>query len=504
MTGVPPHGFPVGVPGYQSLGWLGQGASGQVFKARQRSTGQWVAIKIPHPPAPGHSASSRRVQQRLHQETRVLALLQHPHVVRLIDKGMAAGGLLFAVLEFIPGQTLRDFLLHHGPLSLADTLVVMAQLLDALACLHAHHIVHRDLKPENIMVLSTGAALHAKLLDFGLASHRGEPLFAGGAEGTPAYCAPEQLRGECCVAATDLYAWALVFLECLSARPCLQGASFNEVLRQQLSPSAIVLPDMVMGHPLEPLLRRALHKDVHQRASDAARLQGELLQCLAPLRGAGQAPRVEVFALARGAWEGTAQLLTLDTLPAPVDAAASGGRALVILCVALHLYPAKNASVALSDLQEIRAQQMQWCANAVHGGQGQSAGVLGDCMLFHFEQEPSSAQNLHQAAVVALDLCTRVQRRSRMLEVQHGVRVDVSGGMHTVTLASCGDTSGRNLGTNVALYLNHLAEPGTIVASRCAHHELAGSVRLEEYRSAARGHQGVHDAVFRLVADPPP
>lgn len=493
MTGVPAHGFPVGVPGYQSLGFLGQGASGQVFKARQRSTGQWVAIKIPHPPTPGNSASSRRVQQRLHQETRVLALLQHPHVVRLIDKGMAAGGLLFAVLEFIPGQTLRDFLLHHGSLSLGETLALMAQLLDALACLHAHHIVHRDLKPENIMVLSTGVALHAKVLDFGLASHRGEPLFAGGAEGTPAYCAPEQLRGECCVAATDLYAWALVFLECLSARPCLQGASFNEVLRQQLSASAIVLPDMLIGHPLEPLLRRALHKDVHQRASDAARLHGELLLCLAP--------RVEVSALARGAWDGTAKQLTLDTVQAPVDAATSGVRALVVLCVALHLCPAKNASVHLSDLQEIRAQQMQWCANAVQGGQGQSAGVLGDCMLFHFEQGPSSAQNLHQAAVVALDLCTRVQRRSRVLEVQHGVTVDISGGMHTVTLASWGDTSGRNLGINVALHLNSLAEPGAIVASRCAHLELAGSVRLEEYRSAARVHQDVHDVVFRLVAD---
>jgi serine/threonine protein kinase len=67
MTRVPTHGFPVGVPGYQSLGLLGQGASGQVFKARQRSTGQFVAIKIPSTPAARDPANRRRVQQRLHQ-----------------------------------------------------------------------------------------------------------------------------------------------------------------------------------------------------------------------------------------------------------------------------------------------------------------------------------------------------------------------------------------------------------------------------------------------------
>jgi len=173
MSGVPTHSFPVGVPGYQSLGLLGQGASGQVFKARQRSTGQFVAIKIPSTPSIHDPATRRRVYQRLHQETRVLAMLQHAHVVRLIDKGIAQGGLIFAVLEFIPGETLRDFLRHNGRMSLLDTLNLMVQLLDVLASLHKHGIVHRDIKPENVMVVPTGASLHAKVFDFGLASHHG-------------------------------------------------------------------------------------------------------------------------------------------------------------------------------------------------------------------------------------------------------------------------------------------------------------------------------------------
>jgi serine/threonine protein kinase len=494
MTRVPSHGFPVGVPGYQSLGLLGQGASGQVFKARQRSTGQFVAIKIPHSASADDPAANRRVQQRLHQETRVLAMLQHAHVVRLIDKGMAEGGRLFAVLEFIPGETLRDFLQRNGPLPLPDTMALMAQLLDALTFLHQHQVVHRDLKPENIMVVSTGTALYLKLLDFGLASHRGEPRFVTGAEGTPAYCAPEQLRAEPCIPATDIYAWALVFLECLSARPCVQGADVGEVLQRQLSMEPIALPDELQGHPVAPLLRQALRKDARQRTADAAGLYLDLVQCLARLQGMHPPTPTQTAPM-----DGGARQLTLDSMD--IHAEPSGAEhALGILCVGLRLYPARNSSLALPHLQEMREQQMRWCANAVQGGQGQSAGVLGDCMLFHFEQGSSSAQNLHQAGIAAMDLCTRVQRRSRLLEVQHGVRLEISGGIHSVRPASRHDASSRNQGANVALHLNSVAEPGAIVASQHARRDLAANMQLEEYLGTAAAHEG-EDRVFRLMAD---
>ncbi len=494
------YGFPVGVSGYQSLGLLGQGASGQVFKARQRSTGQFVAVKIPNLASLRDPAASRRVQQRLHQETRVLAMLQHSHVVRLVDKGMAEGGMLFTVLEFLPGETLRDFLLRSGKLPLLETIGLMAQLLDALAFLHMRHIVHRDLKPENVMVMSTGTALHVKVLDFGLASYQGEPLFMMGAEGTPAYCAPEQLRGELCVPATDIYAWALMFVECLSARPCVQGANFNEVLRQQLSASAIVLPDELTGHALGALLQRALQKDVRQRTADAAGLYAELAQCLKQLHGGHQAPPAEVPALARIAAAGSSAQVTLDNMQAEAGVL-NEAHVLVILCVGLRLYPEKNSSLALPDLQGIREQQMRWCANAVQDGRGRSVGVLGDCMLFYFDQGASSAQNLHQAAMVALDLRKRVQRRRRLLEIQHGVHVELSGGIHRVALASRSDVSSRNQGANVALHLNSLAEPGEILVSQDAHPELAASMLLEQRLGAASASHDEREVVFRLLAD---
>lgn len=495
MTPVPAHGFPVGMPGYQVLGLLGQGASGQVFKARQRSTGQLVAIKVPGAGAARDPAARRRVHQRLHQETRVLALLQHAHVVRLLDKGMADGGFPFAVLEYVPGETLRDLLQRQGRFPLPDAAALMAQLLDALSFVHVRHIVHRDLKPENVMVVATGVTLHAKVLDFGLASHHGAPQFAAGAEGTPAYCAPEQLRGDACVPATDLYAWALIFVECLCARPCVQGAGVTEVLRQQLSPSPIALPDDVLRSPLAPLLLRALHKNVHLRAADAARLYAELAQCLAQMRAAPPGPPALLPAMAL---PGARRNSTIDPLLLAQEQA-RGTPSRAILSLTLRLYPARDASLALSDLQEIREQQLRWCASAVQSGQGHDAGTLGDCMLFHFDQGPSSAENLQRAAALAQDLCIRVQRRSRLLEVQHGVRLEISGGMHTAAPKPSGASPDGRQAANVTLYLNSLAGPGTVVLSHRAHSELAGSVHSEAYTGMGPVRPPEPEPVYRLA-----
>jgi class 3 adenylate cyclase len=171
----------------------------------------------------------------------------------------------------------------------------------------------------------------------------------------------------------------------------------------------------------------------------------------------------------------------------------------VILCLTLRLYPARDASLALSDLVEIREQQLRWCANAVQSGQGLGAGTLGDCMLFHFEQGPSSAQNLQQAATLAQDLCIRVQRRSRMLEVQHGVRLEISGSMHTATMRSQGGSSDSHHAANVTLHLNSLAGPGTVLLSHRAHHELAGRVKMEAYASASKAHPPEPEPVYRLA-----
>ncbi len=126
----------------------------------------------------------------------------------------------------------------------------MTQVLDALACAHARGVVHRDLKPENLMVTQTGAQRNALVLDFGLGGLAREvedwslPRLTATREilGTPAYAAPEQLRGEPVSTRSDLYAWGLILLECVTGELALHGQSMHEVIVQQLSPEPVPIP----------------------------------------------------------------------------------------------------------------------------------------------------------------------------------------------------------------------------------------------------------------------
>ena len=241
-------GFPRGLAGYRPVELLGRGASGLVFRAWQQGTGQFVAIKTPH------VNGSPQANARFEEDARLRSRLAHPHIAGLIDAGHAAGSQPYVISEWVPGQTLRQFLLR-GRLAPALACDLMAQLLDALACVHAAGIVHRDITPQNVLVTHTGARPHIKLIDFGLAARMptGAATTSVPAGGTPGYCAPEQLRGAAPAPGADLYAWGMVFVECLSGRPALTGDG----------PAA--LPLALRNHALAPLLRDVLAADPRHR-----------------------------------------------------------------------------------------------------------------------------------------------------------------------------------------------------------------------------------------------
>ena len=224
--------------GYEIVAELGSGSFGSVYRARQLSTGQQVAVKILRTIDDLRSSDTARSRERFRREMRLSAELSHPNIVRLMDSGETPDGLLYAVFELVPGRTLKDILADEVKLPPREAVRLMMQVLDALACAHAHGVVHRDLKPANIMITKTGAWRNAMVLDFGLGGflrdveNQSVPRLTATYEflGTPCYAAPEQLRGDQPSVRSDLYSWGLILLECLTGELPLQGHSGQDVI----------------------------------------------------------------------------------------------------------------------------------------------------------------------------------------------------------------------------------------------------------------------------------
>src|SRR5215510_9363246 len=259
--------------GYEILSELGRGSFGRVYKARQLSTSQDVAIKILRL-HPEDGVEDVRVQtDRFRREMRLCSELAHPNIVRVIDSGESPTGILYTVFEFVPGSTLKAVLAAEGKLGMRESVHLMGQVLDALSCAHARGVVHRDLKPENIMVTKTGVRRNALVLDFGLGGLARDvrdwqlPRITATREmmGTPCYAAPEQLRGEPPSTRSDLYSWGLIFLECLTGELAVSGASAHEVILKQIGPDPIPIPTWLRPQRIGRLLEAVTAKQIEKR-----------------------------------------------------------------------------------------------------------------------------------------------------------------------------------------------------------------------------------------------
>ncbi len=268
--------------GYELIEQLGQGGFGTVFQARQQSTGQIVAVKMLRLNNIDKQERNSKIE-RFERETHLCADLHHPNIVRLLDKCRTDKHHLFAIFEYVPGETLRDLLFREGAPPALKVWELMGQVLDGLACAHEQGIVHRDLKPANIMITSTGTRQHVKILDFGISTF--EPgartsdyqslTLSKETVGTPSYSAPEQLRGEPPTVKSDMYAWGLVFVECLTGQAVIKGTTLAEIFHKHLSPENVPLPSAILGHPLGDLLRKVLLKNHKDRIGQTNQLYSD-------------------------------------------------------------------------------------------------------------------------------------------------------------------------------------------------------------------------------------
>jgi eukaryotic-like serine/threonine-protein kinase len=262
---------------YEILAPLGAGGMGEVYRARDSRLGREVAVKI----LPQHLAGNCEALARFEREARAVAALSHPNIVVIFDLGNE-GGMPFAVMELLQGETLREQLkrLPYAPRAVAEVGLVIS---GALSAAHAKGIIHRDLKPENIFINADG---QIKVLDFGLAritsvsTSLGSSLLTatvattpGTILGTLAYMSPEQVRGDASEAASDIFSLGAMLYEMATRKPAFSRPSPAETMAAILKDTP---PRITASSDLDRIVSRCLAKEPRDRFPSASAVASAL------------------------------------------------------------------------------------------------------------------------------------------------------------------------------------------------------------------------------------
>ena len=247
---------------YDVLAMLGKGTFGTVWRVRDLSLEREVALKMLHPVV----ASDDAAVARFRREARLAAQLAHPAIVPIYDWD-SRGDVSWYTMELAEGGSVADLITRNGPRPFAEIAPQIEAVLDALVAAHSNSIIHRDLKPENILI---DRYRRWRITDFGIAKVAGED--AGGASGTPAFAAPEQLLGEAQGPGVDCFAVAAIVVYVLRGHAPFPGRTGPAILAQQLS-GRLDLSDF--EPEFAAWLSRGLATDVEQRFPDATVMKAE-------------------------------------------------------------------------------------------------------------------------------------------------------------------------------------------------------------------------------------
>jgi eukaryotic-like serine/threonine-protein kinase len=250
----------------------GAGGMGQVYRARDRRSGEVVALKV--------LLDAYSLQHgRFSREAQVLAELRHPGIVRYVAHGVTPTGEQYLAMEWLKGEDLASRL-ERGVLTVEETVELGRRVAEALSVVHARGVVHRDLKPGNLFLVERDIE-RVKVLDFGVARiGDATPMTTvGDALGTPGYMAPEQARsGQVVDARADVFALGCVLFECLTGAPVFAGAHAIAVLAKIVFEAAPRLRHRRFDIPplLDALCARMLAKDRDERPEDGAAVAAAL------------------------------------------------------------------------------------------------------------------------------------------------------------------------------------------------------------------------------------
>ncbi len=251
------------VGNYDLLEKIAEGGMGTVYRGRERTSGQVVAVKI----APAHVARNETLLKRFKQEYSAAKSLEHPNIVRALDYGFH-GSLPYLVMEFVEGESLGQKLERDGALSEADAIRLIGQVAQGLHKAHKQGLVHRDVKPDNILVTPDG---QAKLTDLGLVKELETDLNltrTGRGLGTPHFMAPEQFRNaKNADARCDIYSLGATLYMMLTGelpfKACGPLDAWMKKVHNEITPPRTLNP--ALSERIDWAVRRAMSPDPNNR-----------------------------------------------------------------------------------------------------------------------------------------------------------------------------------------------------------------------------------------------
>src|SRR5213593_3680645 len=259
-----------------------RGGMGAVYQGKHVLMDKTVAIKVLRPSL----AVDDAVVARFSREAKAASRISHPHAVNVTDFGESENGVVFLVMEYLDGRTLKEIIRHEGPMSLERVVEIIRQVAGALDAAHAGGVIHRDLKSDNIMLVRHNGDEWAKVLDFGIAKirlpegvHDPDLTAPDLVIGTPQYMSPEQCSEARTIdARSDVYSLGVIVFEMLAGKVPFTGESATSIMMKQVQeppPSLLALrPDLPVG--LEGVIQRALAKQPADRFQTASELSDAL------------------------------------------------------------------------------------------------------------------------------------------------------------------------------------------------------------------------------------
>lgn len=248
---------------FRIISRLGTGGMADVYEANDIISKKLVCLKV----MKEELLNDKENLNRFKEESRNLALLNHPNIIKIYGVGEIENRPYMAN-EYVKGLTLREKLNYSISLSLNETLNIMMQLTQGIAFVHKHGLIHRDIKPDNLFLLSDGTL---KIADFGISLLEGSAGSNQKIQGTIYYCAPEVLLGNPVSKLNDIYSMGVLFYELLTGEVPFNGKNKEEVAYKQVKKKFPDVSSVISNYPkeLDKLIAKACKKDPAERYQSA-------------------------------------------------------------------------------------------------------------------------------------------------------------------------------------------------------------------------------------------